>query len=81
MIDKMKNILKKENSIIATKTLTYKLTSSFITFLMAWGATGSATAGGIFAIVRGLIGLVWYAVHEKIWFFIMKIIKRDKNEL
>ena len=71
--------LKKENSIIAIKTVTYKLTGSLITFLMAWGATGSVAAGGAFAILRGLIGFIWYAVHEKIWFIIIRMIERKSN--
>lgn len=71
------NLIKNENTIILIKTISYKIVSSTMTFTVAWVATGSITTGGIIAIARGLLGMVWYATHEKIWFFIEK--KRPKN--
>jgi uncharacterized membrane protein len=64
----------KENTLILVKTITYRVTSSLATFIIAWLATGSYTTGGIVAISRGLFGTVWYAVHEKIW----SVIKKNK---
>lgn len=65
----------KENTLILIKTLTYRLTSSMATFIIAWIATDSFTTGGIVALSRGLFGTIWYAIHEKLWI----IIERNKS--
>jgi uncharacterized membrane protein len=62
----------RENMIIVIKTITYRCMSSFLTFLAAWGVTGSAKAGGLVMLFRGALGIVWYMSHEKIWFKLKK---------
>ena len=66
---------KRENVLILIKTVTFKMVSSLLTFVLAWGATGSATTGGIVAISRGILGIIWYAVHEKIWVIIRRNVR------
>lgn len=69
---KIKENLRKENAVIVIKTITYRSISAFLTFLAAWGVTGSAKAGGAVMIVRGTMGIIWYMSHEKIWYWLKK---------
>lgn len=74
MIDfeKIHNLIARENIIIIIKTVTYRCISSLLTFIAAWGVTGSATAGGLVALFRGMLGIIWYMSHEKIWYWLKK---------
>jgi uncharacterized membrane protein len=74
-LKKINEFVANENVVILIKTLTYRSMSSFLTFLAAWGVTGSAKAGGIVMLVRGALGIVWYMSHEKIWYGLKKKFK------
>ena len=65
-------IVAKENWVIVMKTITWRISGSIITFVLATGATGSAKVGALYMVVRGLVGVIWYMCHEKIWFWIQK---------
>ena len=71
-LEKLHKFLARENIVIIMKTITYRSMSSFLTFLAAWGVTGSAKAGGLVMIVRGALGIIWYMSHEKIWYWLKK---------
>lgn len=71
-MEKLRNIIKRENSIIVIKTITYRCMSSFLTFLAATMVTGSPSKGGMVMIIRGAMGIVWYMSHEKIWYWLKK---------
>jgi len=61
-----------ENSIIVMKTITYRISGSALTFLVAFWVTQSVGASSMVTIIRGLFGMLLYAGHDKIW----EIIKR-----
>ena len=71
-LDKVRSIIARENSIIVIKTVTYRCISSLLTFIAAWGVTGSAKAGGMVMLVRGALGIAWYMSHEKIWYWLKR---------
>lgn len=74
-LEKIHKLIARENMIIVIKTITYRSMSSFLTFLAAWGVTGSAKAGGAVMLVRGAMGIIWYMSHEKIWYWLKKKFK------
>jgi len=70
--EKLHSYLARENIIILIKTITYRCISSLLTFLAAWGVTGSAKAGGFVMLARGALGIVWYILHEKLWYWLKR---------
>lgn len=71
-LEKLHNFIARENIIIVIKTITYRCISSLLTFIAAWGVTGSAKAGGLVMLLRGALGIVWYMSHEKIWYWLKR---------
>ena len=63
-----------ENAIIAIKTITYRFGASLMTFISAFVMTESVAASSMITIGRGMLGMLWYAIHEKLW----EIIKRTR---
>ena len=61
-----------ENSIIVMKTITYRISGSALTFLVTFWVTESIGASSMVTIARGLLGMLLYAGHDKVW----EIIKR-----
>lgn len=49
------------------KTITWRFTATFTTFLIGWIITGSFTLGLGIATVEFWIKLVLYFIHERIW--------------
>lgn len=61
-----------ENSIIVMKTITYRISGSALTFLVTFWVTSSVGASTMVTVARGLLGMILYAGHDKVW----EIIKR-----
>jgi uncharacterized membrane protein len=49
------------------KTISWRVTASIDTFLIAWVVTGAPLVGGAIAVGEILTKLVWYYLHERIW--------------
>jgi uncharacterized membrane protein len=49
------------------KTLTWRITGSSSTFLIAYLITGSIGASSGIAIVQMIVNTVLYLIHERVW--------------
>jgi len=49
------------------KTLSWRITASIDTFLIAWFVTGTPWMGGSIALGEILTKLLWYYLHERVW--------------
>lgn len=49
------------------KTITWRITTSIDTFIIAWVITGSWQLGGSIAIIEVLTKIIFYYVHERVW--------------
>jgi uncharacterized membrane protein len=49
------------------KTISWRVTASADTFLIAWFVTGKPMLGAGIAMGEVLTKLVWYYLHERIW--------------
>jgi uncharacterized membrane protein len=49
------------------KTVTWRITGSFATFLIAWLVGGNLAAAGTIAAVQLVANTMLYYVHERIW--------------
>ena len=49
------------------KTITWRITASIDTFIIAWVITGSWQLGGSIAIIEVLTKIIFYYVHERAW--------------
>jgi uncharacterized membrane protein len=61
-----------ENAIIVMKTITYRISGSALTFLVTFWVTSSVGASTMVTVARGLLGMLLYAGHDKVW----EIVKR-----
>lgn len=50
------------------KTITYRLLSSFIGFIVIYFLTGSIKAGGLFSIAELIYKPFQYYIHERLWY-------------
>lgn len=50
------------------KTITYRILSSFIGFIVIYSLTGDAKAGGFFSIAELIYKPLQYYIHERIWY-------------
>jgi len=50
------------------KTISYRIISTLIGFLLMWWISGSITVGTAFGIAELLYKPVQYYVHERIWY-------------
>ena len=49
------------------KTITWRITASIDTFIIAWVITGRWYLGGSIAIIEVLTKIIFYYVHERVW--------------
>ena len=49
------------------KTLTWRITASLDTFVIAWIITGDWKMGGSFSVVEVITKMFFYYFHERIW--------------
>jgi len=62
------------------KTISYRVISSAIGFLVMYVATGSTKAGAIFSIAELLYKPIQYYIHERVWYKYIKFgLKKDKQ--
>jgi uncharacterized membrane protein len=50
------------------KTISYRLISTGIGFLIMWAASGSIKIGAAFGIVELVYKPIQYYIHERIWY-------------
>lgn len=50
------------------KTISYRLISTGIGFLIMWAASGSIKIGAAFGIVELVYKPIQYYVHERVWY-------------
>jgi uncharacterized membrane protein len=50
-----------------TKTVSWRLTGSSATFLIAYLMTGNFTVAGIIGITQMISNTILYYIHERIW--------------
>ena len=54
------------------KTISYRIISTLLGFLIMWFATGSIKIGAAFGVAELLIKPVLYYLHERIWYSYVK---------
>jgi uncharacterized membrane protein len=54
------------------KTISYRLVSSGVGFLIIWLSTGSVKVGATFTIAELVYKPIQYYVHERIWYKYIK---------
>jgi len=54
------------------KTVSYRLLSSSIGFVIVWLSTGSVKSGAFFSIAELLYKPIQYYIHERIWYKYIK---------
>lgn len=62
-----KGSAKSSNMRSILKSISWRVTASIDTFLIAWVVTGNPMMGGGIALGEILTKLIWYYVHERIW--------------
>jgi uncharacterized membrane protein len=54
------------------KTISYRLVSSGVGFLIVWLSTGSVKVGATFTIAELVYKPIQYYIHERIWYKYIK---------
>ena len=54
------------------KTISYRIISTAVGFLIMWWATGNITFGAAFGVVELLYKPIQYYIHERIWYRFIK---------
>ena len=62
------------------KSLSYRLLSICITFIISFILTGSMTVAGSIASIDALIKFVVYFLHERAWGKVFRRMKRKRRE-
>lgn len=64
------------------KTISYRIVSTGIGFIIVWVASGSIKVGATFSIAELLYKPIQYYIHERIWYKYIKFgLKRPKNKI
>jgi uncharacterized membrane protein len=64
------------------KTISYRIVSTGIGFLIVWFASGSIKVGATFSIAELVYKPIQYYVHERVWYKYIKFgLKRPKNKI
>ena len=61
------------------KTISYRLLSTLIGFLIMWWVSGSIKVGTAFGIAELLYKPIQYYIHERIWYKYIKFGLRDEK--
>jgi uncharacterized membrane protein len=61
------------------KTITYRLLSSGIGFVILWVATGNIAVGASFSVAELVIKPFIYYVHERFWYRYIRFGLKDKE--
>jgi len=54
------------------KTISYRIISTLIGFLIMWWATGSIKVGAAFGVVELVYKPIQYYIHERVWYKYIK---------
>jgi uncharacterized membrane protein len=60
------------------KTISYRIVSTLIGFLIMWSATGSVKIGAAFGIAELVYKPIQYYLHERAWYKWIKYGLKDK---
>ena len=63
-------IVQKKGHIV--KTISYRIISTIIGFLILWVATGSVKMGAAFGVAELVYKPIQYYIHERIWYKYIK---------
>lgn len=64
------------------KTISYRIISTGIGFVIVWVASGSIKVGATFSIAELVYKPIQYYIHERIWYKYIKFgLKRSKNKI
>lgn len=61
-----------QNKRHVAKTISYRIISTLIGFLIMWFATGSVKIGAAFGVAELLYKPIQYYIHERIWYKYIK---------
>ena len=61
------------------KTISYRIVSTLIGFLIMWLVSGSIKVGAAFGIAELVYKPVQYYIHERIWYKYIKYGLKNKN--
>jgi uncharacterized membrane protein len=60
------------------KTVSYRIVSTLIGFLIMWGVSGSIKVGAAFGVAELVYKPIQYYIHERIWYKYIKFgLKKD----
>jgi uncharacterized membrane protein len=60
------------------KTISYRIVSTLIGFLIMWGVSGSIKVGAAFGIAELVYKPIQYYIHERVWYKYIKFgLKKD----
>ena len=63
------------------KTISYRIVSTLIGFLIMWIISGSIKIGAAFGVAELIYKPIQYYIHERIWYkFIKYGLKKNSNE-
>jgi uncharacterized membrane protein len=64
------------------KTISYRIVSTGIGFMIVWLASGSIKVGATFSIAELVYKPIQYYIHERIWYKYIKFgLKSPKNKI
>jgi len=64
------------------KSISYRVISSIIGFVILWCYTGSVKVGAVFSIAELLYKPIQYFLHERIWYKYIKFgLKKYNNKI
>jgi uncharacterized membrane protein len=64
------------------KTISYRIVSTGIGFVIVWVASGSIKVGATFSIAELVYKPIQYYIHERVWYKYIKFgLKRPKNKI
>lgn len=69
-----------QNKRHVAKTISYRIISTLIGFIIMWLATGSIKVGAAFGVVELLYKPIQYYIHERIWYRYIKYGLDKKKE-
>lgn len=61
------------------KTISYRIVSTLIGFLIMWLVTGDVKVGAAFGVVELIYKPLQYYIHERIWYKYIKYGLKDKK--
>lgn len=60
------------------KTVSYRIISTFVGFLVMWLVTGSVKIGAAFSLAELIYKPIQYYIHERVWYKYIKFGLKNK---